>query len=124
MIKTNQKCIHCGISTQNPRFCGRSCAAAHNNKSHPKRKPEGKCSSCGTSINSQKKLCEKCKSAEKEKKFREQQNIHIFQGPHGMFEKNCREFFARAVMFSQVFHIKNLIIKVHVENLLIIYSVF
>lgn len=32
-------CLNCGIETDNPKFCGSSCAASTNNKAYPKRKP-------------------------------------------------------------------------------------
>jgi len=87
MAKNNSKCINCNSPTTNPRFCSRSCSASYNNKAHPKRKPEGKCNKCDTPIKSQKSLCDKCNQLEKQEANRHKQNIHVFQGPNGPFEK-------------------------------------
>jgi hypothetical protein len=54
------KCIHCKKKTTNPKFCSRSCAASHNNKSHPKRKLEGSCSKCGKPCEKRRKCCTSC----------------------------------------------------------------
>ena len=40
------KCLECNLETNNPKFCGRSCAAKYNNKKTPKRKSKKKCSLC------------------------------------------------------------------------------
>lgn len=45
-------------------FCNRSCAAAYNNRLHPKRHPEGKCRHCGTRIPAGDRYCsDPCKIA-------------------------------------------------------------
>ncbi len=43
------KCLFCGLETNNPKFCSRSCAAKSNNCgiAHNKPKPR-KCNRCGT----------------------------------------------------------------------------
>lgn len=53
-------CINCNKQTNNPKFCGRSCAASYNNKINPKRKPENKCKICQQSISTSRKHCKKC----------------------------------------------------------------
>lgn len=40
-------CINCGIFTNNPKFCSRSCAATYTNKITPKRKIERLCNTKG-----------------------------------------------------------------------------
>lgn len=58
--RQNIHCRHCDAITLNPVFCSRSCAAAHNNKCKPKRKPSGKCVSCGDPIRSKYTYCKNC----------------------------------------------------------------
>ena len=53
------KCLNCSIETTNPKFCSSSCSASYNNKLHPKRKPEGSCSTCGTPLTRRLKYCSK-----------------------------------------------------------------
>ena len=54
------KCLECGCDTTNPKFCSKSCAAKTNNKTTPKRKPEGFCKGCGKIITSQRSYCKPC----------------------------------------------------------------
>ncbi len=54
-------CLHCNHSTKNPKFCSRSCAAIHTNKSNPKRKRSRQCRQCGAPILSKAVWCKKCK---------------------------------------------------------------
>lgn len=61
---TANTCAQCGKATSNPRFCDKSCAAKFNNRRSPKRKPEGKCASCGAPITSGKRLCSVCIDAD------------------------------------------------------------
>lgn len=35
--RNSMNCLNCGRDTNNPRFCGRSCAASYNNKMFPKK---------------------------------------------------------------------------------------
>jgi hypothetical protein len=54
-------CLFCNKSTNNPKFCCRSCAASYNNKTHPKRKKKQHfCLTCGKEIekNSRKRFCD------------------------------------------------------------------
>lgn len=65
-------CIVCGKPRgSNPRFCSRSCAAKHNNKVSPKRRPGGTCERCGEAILKGKQYCEACRAQVKEGKQRE-----------------------------------------------------
>jgi 5-methylcytosine-specific restriction endonuclease McrA len=50
------KCIHCNIITENPRFCSRSCAVSHNNKT-TKLKPKASCLGCGVTLIRGRKYC-------------------------------------------------------------------
>jgi predicted restriction endonuclease len=59
-------CLYCNSFTKNKKFCSRSCAASHNNKSHVKRKPEGRCKNCSGIIKSSRTYCKLC-FAEKHK---------------------------------------------------------
>lgn len=43
-------CINCNKETNNPKYCSRSCAATHTNKSHPKKKTKKLCVDCGESV--------------------------------------------------------------------------
>ena len=56
---TNQ-CVCCGGETINPKFCGRSCAAKVNNAASPRRKPEGKCKTCSSTIPKRAMYCKEC----------------------------------------------------------------
>lgn len=41
------RCVNCNTETTNPRFCGRSCSAAYNNRQSPKRKRQTQsCPNC------------------------------------------------------------------------------
>ena len=51
------KCLNCLKETPNPKFCSRSCAATYNNRKHPKRKPEHKCTICGERITAGRSRC-------------------------------------------------------------------
>ena len=57
------KCLSCGIEHNNPKFCGRSCAAKWTNKHYPKRKKvnfPNTCEICGVGIDYRSKRCVKC----------------------------------------------------------------
>lgn len=109
MAKASQKCANCNtVVNTSQKFCSRSCAATYNNKLHPKRKPEGKCHSCGVSISTKKNQCEKCKSSEVEKMFRKHQNIHTFQGPHGIFDRKLPSISYRNQYVFSCFSFKKL----------------
>lgn len=58
-------CQECGKPTHNPKFCGRSCATWFNNRTSPKRKPEGTCRSCGATVPSQRTVCAACRQRER-----------------------------------------------------------
>lgn len=53
-------CLFCYKETDNPKFCSRSCAAKRNNTLAPKRRPEGSCKVCKTTIISQRTYCDLC----------------------------------------------------------------
>lgn len=58
-------CIQCSKDTNNPKFCGRSCAASYNNRAVPKRKwiPNTHCTRCGVLVERQeRRLCDACSS--------------------------------------------------------------
>lgn len=68
------KCLNCEKETRNPKFCSSSCCATYYNKISPKRKPEGKCKTCGKIISTKYKYCSAlCK--EKDKKLEIQNRI-------------------------------------------------
>lgn len=76
-------CLQCKRPTSNPRFCDRSCAAKFNNRIHPKRKPEGRCTACGAVVESRQKLCPSCRAKREEALKRERRGIrfvHLFDG--------------------------------------------
>lgn len=58
-------CLECGIEfekvvrkdSSSNHFCGRSCAARYNNRVHPKRRPEGKCRTCGCPVRTSDRYC-------------------------------------------------------------------
>jgi len=54
------ECISCKTHTNNPRFCGRSCAASYNNKVAIKRRRTNKCRKCGDAIIAKQTYCGKC----------------------------------------------------------------
>lgn len=54
-------CLHCNVCTDNPKFCSRSCAAAYNNKKHPKRRLElNTCKTCQIPVKSGHTYCTVC----------------------------------------------------------------
>jgi hypothetical protein len=56
------KCKVCGLETNNPKFCGRSCSAKYNNVI-TKVKPKPVCASCGETIIRGRKYCSnKCQA--------------------------------------------------------------
>lgn len=51
-------CLNCKISTNNPKFCSRQCAAKVNNRLNPKRKPiTRKCKCCDALAITQRRYC-------------------------------------------------------------------
>ena len=46
MNQNFNQCLNCGINTNNPKYCSRSCAAINTNKSHPKRRLTKICNEC------------------------------------------------------------------------------
>lgn len=61
-------CLQCGIETVNPKFCCKGHAVTYNNKTSPKRKPEGKCFACGLPCSASRKRCPSCISKRSWKK--------------------------------------------------------
>ena len=52
------KCLNCGKITKNPKYCSRSCAATHTNKTQPKRKKvKHYCTTCGVFLKTRRKFC-------------------------------------------------------------------
>lgn len=84
-------CIVCGSPTANPKFCSRSCAAKHNNVSSPKRRPEGKCSKCGTSILTKDRYCKTCLEEVRSQQTREAANIRRWSTVSGDWEEHSIE---------------------------------
>ena len=50
-------CLHCGVATSNPKYCSRSHAAIHTNKTAPKRKPQGSCLICQVPVHANRHYC-------------------------------------------------------------------
>jgi hypothetical protein len=80
-------CIGCGKETDNPKFCGASCAASYNNRLIPKRHPEGQCQRCGAAVARAKPYCVACKALVKQEKealeTRRRLNIKTWQDIRG-----------------------------------------
>lgn len=76
-------CASCGRPTSNPRFCDRSCAAQHNNRTSPKRRPQGSCADCGAAIPTRLQRCEICRSSAEAARAREDANIQTFRTVDG-----------------------------------------
>lgn len=72
-MSTERPCQVCSSATTNPKFCSRACAASHNNRTSPKRRPEGACGECGGAILRRKHYCDVCAPvvAERERKDKE-----------------------------------------------------
>lgn len=70
-------CVQCGSVTRNPRFCSRECAVTFNNRANPKRKPEGRCEACGTTIPARKRRCVPC--VENERRAQHDRSEGIFE---------------------------------------------
>jgi hypothetical protein len=83
MPEVENRCLHCGKQTTNPKFCDRSCAAAHNNATTPKRGPEGACESCQKPVSKRRKLCDACRAEREEHQRREQAGILTIRNLRG-----------------------------------------
>jgi hypothetical protein len=55
-------CLNCGSPTLNAKFCSRSCAASHTNKTSPKRRLMGSCLECAAPIQSRLLRCSACRA--------------------------------------------------------------
>lgn len=51
---------NCGILTENPKYCCRSCAATVTGSQYPKRKLTNTCTSCPTLVSSRRLRCDSC----------------------------------------------------------------
>lgn len=58
MFCANKDCDNKAV--KGGKYCSRSCAARVNNKSHPKRRQEGSCHSCGKQTPKSRKYCDEC----------------------------------------------------------------
>ena len=58
-------CRECGETTDNPRFCGKSCSAKYNNTRRTK-KEKPSCELCGITIDKRSKRCRRCSSIKKD----------------------------------------------------------
>ncbi len=55
------RCLNCGKTTTNPKYCSRSCAAQSTNRIYPKRKKRKyRCEKCGIQVPSRRKYCNVC----------------------------------------------------------------
>jgi RNA polymerase subunit RPABC4/transcription elongation factor Spt4 len=68
-------CLFCNKSTNNPKFCSRSCASSHNNKISPRRKLEGKCKNCQQIISATRTFCKLCINSDAYSQFRDWSKI-------------------------------------------------
>jgi 5-methylcytosine-specific restriction endonuclease McrA len=59
-------CIKCKKPTNNPKFCSKACANAHNNHFAPKRTKTNQCKKCGVAIYRQRTYCKDCWQAKRE----------------------------------------------------------
>ena len=62
-------CNGCGVLTDNPKYCSKTCANSANNNINrfPKRKPEGSCKICGKAIRTVLSYCsDECRNIKKE----------------------------------------------------------
>ena len=99
-----QNCISCGKETDNPKFCGKSCAAKHNNRVAPKRHPEGHCEKCKTAIPRQQRYCGTCKKISADEQDRQKRNIRTWQDLHGKdYEASIERFsISKKVVFEPI----------------------
>ncbi len=75
-------CLRCGDSTENPKFCSRSCAATYNNKKYPKRhtiSEQWVCVKCGGHKDYRATQCLKCKRTEDKER---QDNLTLAEATH------------------------------------------
>lgn len=82
-----RKCLWCGATTTNPKYCSRSCSAKASNKASPKRKPEGACERCGKVVITRVRFCEDCLESLRLEKAEERENIKSFRTLAGHMEK-------------------------------------
>jgi predicted nucleic acid-binding Zn ribbon protein len=86
MAKTSN-CAKCGKPTANPKFCDKSCAASFNNRSKPKRKPEGRCIGCGAAISASQRRCSGCKEVESQAARDRAENVVTIRRLDGAMER-------------------------------------
>jgi hypothetical protein len=55
-----KNCLQCGLSTLNPKFCDKKCAAKYNNQFTPKRKKSKSCKLCSELIYACSVYCKDC----------------------------------------------------------------
>src|SRR5574343_250224 len=60
LSKKTIKCLHCGKSTNNPKFCSSSCSASYTNKQQHKKQLSKQCLKCNSLIVSNRKYCKNC----------------------------------------------------------------
>jgi predicted nucleic acid-binding Zn ribbon protein len=94
-----KQCIVCGTQTDNPKFCGRSCAAKYNNRVVPKRRPEGECEKCKAAIPRQNRYCSVCKQILDNEQDRQNRHIKSWQDLHG---KECQGAIKRFWMSKKI----------------------
>jgi hypothetical protein len=91
-------CLNCNKETQNPKFCGRSCSTAYNNKLNPRKKLEGICS-CGKVISKTRKYCVDCRNTNSEEyrkmTLAEFQKRSSVKGKHPSWKNAHLRHFAR-----------------------------
>lgn len=100
--RSANQCLACGKETKNPKFCDRSCAAKYNNRTSPKRRPEGKCARCGAVNPCGRKYCEACRAELNRQAARKSENIRSWRTLAGV-EKEAkidRAWVSRTTVFD------------------------
>ena len=64
-VNLKNKCKNCGVGTNNPSFCSRSCSSSFSNRASPKRKMQGFCYSCDRPTKTRFKFCGDCSKNDK-----------------------------------------------------------
>jgi hypothetical protein len=90
-------CLQCGEHTDNPKFCGRSCAASYNNQKYFKRtRKKFYCQKCGKEAKSRRQFCETCNPMKgQDYSQRTLADLRSLADFHGRIRQIGRKFFFR-----------------------------
>lgn len=96
------KCNNCQKETNNAKFCSRSCANSYNNKIKPRKKLQGSCKSCSTTISAKRTYCKPCFQKTKFLDLTKTTKGSVKYGQKYLSNANARiSYYARKVLKEQ-----------------------